>query len=385
MTRNIAVFTGTRAEYGLLSPLMKALAANKNLGLQVIVSGAHLSPTFGETWQQIEADGFPIAAKIDMQLGVDTPVGIAKSMALCLAGCAEALAELQPDILVVLGDRYETLAAAEAAMLARIPIAHIHGGESTEGAIDEAIRHAITKMSHLHFVATEDFKKRVIQLGESPDRVWVVGATGLDTIAALPNMAKTELESALGLTLKAPVFLVTYHPETLRKQDSAPIMRDLLTALDEKNGTIIITGVNADAGNAPLRDVAKKFVTAHKDRATLVENLGAVKYLNLMRFSDLVIGNSSSGLLEAPSMGIPSVDIGDRQKGRPRAPSVLHAVDDKESIAEAITRALSYTHKKIAAAKQTPYGIPGAAARMEKILAGIPLANILKKTFYNLP
>ncbi len=384
MKRKIAVFTGTRAEYGLLYWLMKAIQTNKNLELQVIVSGAHLSPTFGETWKEIERDGFAIDAKVNMQLSSDTPLAITKSMSLGLAGCGKALEKLRPDILVVLGDRYEAFAAAQAAMIARVPIAHIHGGESTEGLIDEAIRHSMSKMSHLHFVATEPYRKRVIQLGENPDRVWVVGAPGLDNIAKLLLLSKQEMEAVLGLELKPPVFLVTYHPVTLQSSDAAITMRALLGTIDEKKGTIVITGVNADTGNHSLRKAATEFAETHAN-VTLVENLGTLRYLSLMRCTDAVVGNSSSGLIEAPAMGIPSINIGDRQRGRLSAPSVIHCAENAQDINRAVALALSEAHKKIAAARQTPYGTPGSAERIEKILASFPLEGILTKRFYDLP
>ncbi len=383
MTRKIAVFTGTRAEYGLLFWLMKAINKNPALELQIIVSGAHLSPQFGETWKQIEEDGFTIAAKVDLQLTGDTPLAITHALARGVAGCGEALAQLNPDILVVLGDRYEALAAAQAAMIARIPIAHIHGGESTEGAIDEAIRHAITKMAHLHFVAAEVFRTRVIQLGETPEHVWVVGAAGLDNIAALPVIPKEELEKIVGLTLAPPLFLLTYHPETLHHADPMDSLTHVLAALNEQNGTIVITGTNADTGGTEIRRALQAFAAQQPANVAYVENLGASRYLSLMRCADVVIGNSSSGLLEAPAIGTPSINIGDRQRGRPLAPSVITCAHDKEALRAALSQALADTHKKIAAKRQTPYGTAGAAERMAKILASLPLDNILRKRFYN--
>jgi UDP-hydrolysing UDP-N-acetyl-D-glucosamine 2-epimerase len=382
--RKICVFTGTRAEYGLLYWLMKNIQTSATLELQVIVSGMHLSPEFGETWKQIEQDGFVIDAKVEMVLSSDTVVGVTKSMGLGLIGFAEALDRLKPDVLVVLGDRYEALAVAQAAMIARIPIAHVHGGESTEGLIDEAIRHSITKMSHLHFVAAEEYKRRVIQLGENPKNVWVVGAAGLDNIAKLPQLTKVQIESDLGLELKSPVYLVTYHPVTLREEDSSRAMRCLLSVLDETNGTIIITGANADTGGSALRNEAKRFAATRSNRVALVESLGVMRYLSLMRHADVVVGNSSSGLLEAPAIGTPTIDIGERQSGRLRAQSVIHCSEDEKDIRDAVARARSDEHRKIAAQRQTAYGTPGAADRIASVLASCTLKDILQKRFFDI-
>ncbi len=384
MTRKIAVFTGTRAEYGLLYWLMKGIQAESALQLQLIVSGMHLSPVFGETWKQIVQDGFEIDARVEMLLSSDTSVGVTKSMGVGLIGFAEALDRLRPDILVLLGDRYEALAAAQAAMIARIPIAHIHGGEATEGLIDEGIRHSITKMSHLHFVAADEYRRRVIQLGEQPDHVWNVGAAGMDNIEKLPTPSREELESHLGIVLNAPIFLVTYHPVTLSDNDSAAVIQTLLGVLDEWESSIIITGTNADTGNSGLRSAAARFAAARTDRVALVENLGVTRYLGLVRLADVVVGNSSSGLLEAPAVGTPTVDIGNRQAGRLLAPSVIHCSEEQGEIRAAMTRAMSADHKRLAAARQTPYGSGGAAAAIVRLLASTPLDGILQKRFYDL-
>lgn len=384
MKRKIAVVTGSRAEYGLLYWLMKAIETDPRMELQVVVSGMHLSPAFGETWKQIVADGFVIDAAVEMLMSSDTPVGITKSMGVGLLGFADAFARLRPDLLVLLGDRYEALAAAQAAMIARIPIAHLHGGEATEGVIDEAIRHSITKMSHLHFVAAEEYRQRVIQLGEQPDRVWNVGAPGLDNIERLPALGRAELEALLGIPLQTPLFLVTYHPVTLSDNDTVAAMRAILDALAEWGGSIVITGSNADTGNAGLRIAAARFVAEHSGRALFVESLGATRYLSLMRLATAVVGNSSSGLLEAPAVGVPTVDIGERQAGRLRAPSVVHCAEDAGEIRAAIARALSPEHQIIASAKQTPYGCGGVAVRVARLLAMTPIDGILQKRFHDI-
>lgn len=383
MKRKIAVFTGTRAEYGLLKPLMKEIRASSTLELQLIVSGAHLTTVHGNTWQQIEADGFVIDERVDMLLASDSAIGVTKSMGLGLIGFAESLHRLQPDILVVLGDRYEALAIATAAMIARIPIAHIHGGESTEGLIDEAIRHSITKMAHLHFVAADEFKGRVLRLGEQPERVWVVGAAGLDNIADVPIISRWELESFLKLELKRPVVLLTYHPVTLCLSDSATVMSSLLRILKEIAGTIVITGANADPGGEGVREVIARFAAENATTVRSVDSLGVERYLSLMRCADLVVGNSSSGLLEAPAIGVPTVDIGDRQAGRLRAQSVVHCGEAEDEIRNALKHALSQQHRDVCTARATPYGQPGAARRILEVLESVSLEGILKKRFYD--
>jgi UDP-hydrolysing UDP-N-acetyl-D-glucosamine 2-epimerase len=322
--RRIAFFTSTRAEYGLIRPLMAEVASRPELALQVIVSGTHLSEIHGATWREIVADGFPIDTRVEMAIASDDTEGVALSAAQVLSGVASALIRLKPDVLVLLGDRYELLAAAQAAVLARVPIAHLHGGESTEGAIDESIRHAVTKLSHWHFAAAEPYAERIRQMGEAATRVWNVGAPAMDNIAALDPVPKEALETFLGLTLRAPAFLVTYHPVTLVDDGGLAAMQVLLSVLDDGAGSIVITGANADPGASAIRAILQVFADERPGRVVLVESLGARRYLSLMRHVDAVVGNSSSGLLEAPAVGVPTVDIGPRQQGRLRAPSVLH-------------------------------------------------------------
>jgi len=382
--RKVCVVTATRAEYGLLYWLLRELQQAPDVELQLVVTGAHLSPRFGMTVAAIEADGFTIDARLPIPLDDDRPPGIARAMAAATVGFADSFERLAPDLLVLLGDRYEMLAAAQAAMLARLPIAHLHGGEATEGAIDEAIRHAITKMAQLHFVAAEAFRQRVIQLGESRQRIWVVGATGLDNIARLVPVERAELEAELGLTLAAPSCLVTYHPATLGGEAPGTAMRTLLEALDEDAPTLVLTGVNADTGGSAVRREAEAFAAARPARVRLVESLGARKYLSLMRLVDAVVGNSSSGLLEAPAVGTPSIDIGERQRGRPRAPSVIHCAAERASIRAAWRQARSPEHRALAARRETPYGTPGAAQRIATVLRSQPLDGLLVKRFHDL-
>lgn len=371
--RRIAFFTSTRAEYGLLRPLMWEVAARPDLVLQVVVSGTHLSEAHGATWREIVADGFPIDARVVMTIADDAE-GVASSAAQVLSGAAEALVRLKPDVLVLLGDRYELLSAAQAAVLTRVPIAHIHGGEATEGAIDESIRHAVTKLSHWHFAAAEPYAERIRQMGEAPDRVWNVGAPAMDNIAALDPVPKDALERFLGLKLRAPAFLVTYHPVTLEDDGGLAAMQALLAALDASVGSVVITGANADPGARAIRASLQAFADRCPERVVLVESLGVRRYLSLMRHVDAVVGNSSSGLLEAPAVGIPTVDIGPRQQGRLRAPSVLHCGESAAEIRQALGMALSAEHRAIAARRESPYGRPGAARRIVDRLATVDLS-----------
>lgn len=383
--RKICVVTATRAEYGLLYWLLKTLQADTTIELQLVVTGAHLCASFGMTVRNIEADGFTIADRVSMLLQDDTPRGVTKSMGLATIGFADSFARLQPDLVVVLGDRYEMLAAAQSAMISRIPIAHIHGGEATEGLIDEAIRHAITKMAHLHFVAAPAFRQRVVQLGEAPERVWVVGATGLDNIARLTLLDRPTLQADLKIQLRSPIFLVTYHPVTLHNEDPADAMRTLLAVLDDTGGTIVLTGVNADTGASSIRQEAERFAQARPGRVVLVESLGTQRYLSAISHADVVVGNSSSGLLEAPALGTPTVDIGERQQGRLRANSVIHCAATASGMRMAVEQALRPEHRAVAALRQTPYGETGAAERIAQVLASHPLEGLLVKRFHDLP
>lgn len=371
--RRIAFFTSTRAEYGLLRPLMAEVELRPELALQIIVSGTHLSEVHGSTWREIVSDGFKIDARVEMTLSADAAVDVASSAAQVLSGVAIALHQLKPDVLVLLGDRYELLAAAQAAVLARVPIAHIHGGEVTEGAIDECIRHAVTKLSHWHFAAAESYAERIRQMGEAPTSVWNVGAPAMDNIAALDPEPKEALEAFLGLTLRAPTFLVTYHPVTLVSDSGLAAMHSLLAALDTCAGAVVITGVNADPGANAIRASLLAFKDERPDRVVLIESLGARRYLSLMRHVDVVVGNSSSGLLEAPAVGVPTVDIGPRQQGRLRAPSVVHCGESTAEIRQALETALSADHRAIAARRESPYGRPGAARRIVDLLAVVDL------------
>ena len=381
--RKICIVTGARAEYGLLYWLMKEVGADPDLQLQIIATGMHLSPEYGSTYQQIETDGFSIDAKVEMLLSSDSPVGIAKSMGLGVIGFADALDQLEPDILVVLGDRFEILAAAQAAMVARIPIAHIHGGETTEGAFDESIRHAITKMAQWHFVAAEPYRKRVIQLGETSDRVFNFGAPGLDHLQRLEWIDRPSLEKSLAIKLDPPVFLVTYHPATLSQQKPIAALNELLAALDEfPQATTIFTYPNADTGGRALIERLDQWVATNRHHAKAFVSLGQHRYLNLMHEADVVIGNSSSGLTEAPALKKATVNIGNRQKGRLRASSIIDASEEKELIVAAINKALSKEFRAELPFTKSLYGSGDVSRRIKDTLKTVTLQT--QKAFFDI-
>jgi UDP-N-acetylglucosamine 2-epimerase (non-hydrolysing) len=367
--RRIAVFTGARAEYGLLYWLMKDIQAHTLLELQVIVSGMHLSPEFGETWKQIEADGFHIDAKVEMLLSSDTPVGIVKSMGIGTVGFADALDRLKPDMLVVLGDRFEALAVAQAAMIMRIPIAHLHGGEITEGAYDDAIRHAITKMASLHFVAAEPYRQRVIQMGEMPGTVFNVGAVGLDHFLRSSRMSIEELSSSLGFKLRKPYFIVTYHPVTQLEEDPRAALTNLLSALDRyPNHQIILTYPNADSGGRGIISILEGYARAQPTRVFVTPSLGFECYLSIVSGAAAVVGNSSSGIIEAPTFRVPTVNIGVRQLGRLAADSVLHCSPSTDHILDTIAKAVSPGFVQFCATVINPYGQGDAAKQIVVVI-----------------
>lgn len=381
--RKICIVTGSRAEYGLLYWLMKEIQADPALQLQIIATGMHLSPEFGSTYQVIEADGFTIDAKVEMLLSSDTAVGIAKSMGLGVIGMADALERLRPDILVVLGDRFEILAAVQAALVARIPVAHIAGGDTTEGAFDEAIRHSITKMSHLHFVTNEDAARRVRQLGENPDYIFNVGSPGLDNIARLKLLDRQALEKSLDFSFRGKNLLVTFHPVTLETQPAEIQFRELLAALDGsgQNVGIIFTKPNADTDGRVIAQLMDEFVATHPNARAYV-SLGQLRYLSAMSQVDAVVGNSSSGLYEAPSFCKPTVNIGDRQKGRLQAASVINCAPTHDEIEKAIVRALAMD----CSGAINPYGDGNSSARIKEELKTVTEpAALLKKHFFDQP
>lgn len=338
--KKICVITGTRAEYGLLKPLIKKISDDSGVELQLVVTGMHLSPEFGLTYREIEEDGFEITERNEMLLSSDTPNGIAKSIGLGMIGFADIFTRIKPDIVVILGDRYEALAAATAAMVHRIPIAHIHGGELTLGAVDDAIRHSITKMSTLHFTSTEEYRKRVIQLGEDPENVIWVGALGVENIQSQQLLGKKELAQSIGFSLDDPYIIVTFHPVTLENNTAGQQIENLLNALDNFNEyRIIFTKANADTDGRIINRKIDQYVKLNSGRTKVFTSLGMVRYLSALKYCELVIGNSSSGIIEAPSLGIPTVNIGNRQLGRVRAESIIDCGDSAEEIMESIRKA----------------------------------------------
>jgi GDP/UDP-N,N'-diacetylbacillosamine 2-epimerase (hydrolysing) len=380
--RKICVVTGTRAEYGLLYWLMKEIESDKELQLQLIVTGMHLSPEFGLTYQEIEKD-FKIDKKIEMLLSSDTSVGISKSMGLAQISFSESYEDLQPDLLIVLGDRYEIFSAVSAAMIARIPVAHLHGGEATEGSIDEPIRHSITKMSQLHFTATKEYKNRVIQLGEHPDRVFNVGGLGIDNINKLNLLSKVDFEKAIKFNLGKKNIIVTFHPVTLENSTAEIQFKELLGSLDGLQDTkIIFTKANSDTDGRVINSMIDNYVYSHDNTIAFI-SMGQLNYLSALQFVDAVVGNSSSGLLEAPNFKIGTIDIGDRQRGRIKADSVISCPPDKKSINSALKKLYSKKFKNIVKNVKNPYGKGGASKSIVNIIKNCNFNNILKKTFYD--
>lgn len=380
--RKICVITGSRAEYGLLSGLMKAIKEDKSLELQVIATNMHLSPEFGLTYKEIEHDGFFINKRVEMLLSSDTANATTKSVGLATIGFADAYEDLKPDMIVVLGDRYEILAAVSAALFYKIPVAHLHGGEITEGAYDDCIRHAITKMSHLHFTSTEAYRQRVIQLGEDPKRVFNVGAPGIENIKKIPLMDKKKLESTLdGFTLNDKTLLITYHPVTLENSTAEGQIHNLLSALDEYSDIkIIFTLSNSDTNGRIIIRLINEYVSKHPGKAIAYPSLGLKRYLSALQFVKAVVGNSSSGIIEVPSFGIPTLNIGDRQKGRIAADSVINCGTSKKEILEGLDKVLNSEPKKI----HNPYEGKNTTVDILHVLKNFPLENLIQKTFYTL-
>jgi GDP/UDP-N,N'-diacetylbacillosamine 2-epimerase (hydrolysing) len=384
MNRKICVITGTRAEYGLLRWVMQGIKDDPELTLQIIATGMHLSPEFGLTYREIEKDGFQIDRKVEMLTSSDTPVGIAKSMGLGLIGFADALNELQPDLIVVLGDRFEIFAAVAAALVARIAVAHLHGGETTEGAFDEALRHSITKMSHLHFVAAEEYRQRVIQLGEQPERVFLVGGLGIDNIKRLQLLGRAELEASLDFKLGPKNLLITFHPVTLETSTAEDQMAELLAALAGlKDTQLVFTMPNADTDGRTLIKMVQQFV-AHHPNARAYTSLGQLRYLSCVAHVDGVVGNSSSGLAEVPSFKKGTIDIGDRQRGRLRATSVINCEPTRQGIAAALEKLYTAAFQANLSQVQNLYGEGGASEKVVKAIKHCALDGIAKKSFYDL-
>ena len=385
LRRKICVVTGTRSEYGLLFWLMKSILDDPKLELQIIVTGMHLSPEFGLTYREIEKDGFVINGKIEMLLSADTPSAISKSTGIGLIGFADVYNDLNPDIVVVLGDRFEILAASIAALFARIPIAHIHGGETTTGAFDEAIRHSITKMAWWHFVATAEYKKRVIQLGENPGRVFNVGGLGVDAIKKTNLLSKDELMIKTGIKFGKKNLLITYHPVTLENKTSQQDFKSLLDVLSKiKDINLIFTMPNADSDGRIIKKMINGFVFNQSERSISFTSMGSLNYLSTLQYVDGVVGNSSSGLAEAPTFKIGTINIGDRQKGRLKAESIIDCEPTKKSIRLAIDKLYGHKFQKDIHSVQNPYGDGDAIEKIMSILSNKPIPEDMKKDFYDL-
>ncbi|WP_428026079.1 UDP-N-acetylglucosamine 2-epimerase [Arcobacter sp.] len=382
--KKICVVTGTRAEYGLFYWLMKEIEADKEFQLQLIVTGMHLSSEFGLTYKEIEKE-FKIDKKIEMLLSSDTSIGISKSMGLAQISFSEAFEELKPDILIVLGDRYEIFSVVSTAMIARIPIVHLHGGETTEGAFDESIRHSISKMSHLHFTATEEYRNRVIQLGEDPSRVFNVGGLGIENIKKLKLLTKEEFENSIDFKLNKKNILVTFHPVTLENSTAKEQFQDLLSSIDElKDTNIIFTKANSDTDGRLINQMIDEYTTKNFHKSIGYTSLGQLRYLSALQFVDAVVGNSSSGLLEAPSFKIGAINIGDRQKGRILAKSVINCLPNKDSITEAFKKLYTSEFQELLKDVVNPYGNGCASQKIIKELKKVDFQNILKKSFYDI-
>lgn len=383
MSTRVAVVTTSRADYGLLHPLMARLVSDARFELQVIVTGSHLSDEHGMTVTEIEADGMPVAARIALPAGDDSRLATALATSEAVSGIARALSELRPDVVVVLGDRFETLAAAVAALILDIPLGHIHGGEVTLGSLDDPFRHAITKMATLHFASTEVYRKRIVQMGASPDAVFNVGALAVDNVATTKLLSPEEFAEKFGVVCDSETLLVTFHPVT-RGGDSLAEQGELLAALDAlPQFRVLFTAPNADAGGRALAAQLQTFIAENPERRALVTSLGRVGYLSAVHNSAAVVGNSSSGLIEVPAARVPSVDIGARQDGRVRPESVVHCAADAESIKAAIEQATSPEHRAFVASAQNPYGDGHTAERIAEVLADRPLIDRVRRASFH--
>ena len=383
--RKICIFTSTRAEWGLQQGLAELIRDADNLQLQLLVSGSHLSAKLGMTIDEVEAAGFHIDERVDILKFGDSPIGICQTMGLALSGYGEALQRLSPDLLVILGDRYESFCLAAAAQVLRIPIAHIHGGETTEGAVDEAFRHSITKMAQIHFTSCEVYRNRVMQLGEAPESVFNVGALGIENIRKIQCLTRAELEASLQFSLQAPVFLVTFHPVTLEHATAGAQVQQLFDALDRfPEHQIIFTKANADTDGQVINEMIDRFAAINPQRCLAVASLGLKRYLSAMKICSAVIGNSSSGILEAPIFKVPTVNIGDRQKGRLRVKSILDCEADTNAISQAIETALTESFRHDIRDLIHPSEQADTAQKIVRMLATVDLQGIIKKSFHDI-
>ncbi len=385
-SRHITVITATRADYGLLSPLMTCLQNDPRSKLSIVATGTHLEPRFGHTIDEIRSDGFTVDHEVRLDLRGDTSQAITDATASALSGVGRALLNLKPDIVVILGDRYEVLAASIAAMLNRIPIAHIHGGETTLGAIDESMRHAISKIAHMHFTVADAYATRLIQLGEEPEFVFNVGAPCLDTMAKVDLMPRPDLLHSLGIDSDAPFFLLTYHPETLGDRSPYQDITEITAALNHfPSYNVIVTGVNADHGHSEVNWALKTYQNTKKNKVILIDSLGYRRYISALHFASAVIGNSSSGIFEAPIAGTPTINVGGRQSGRLRAASVIDVPANAKCITDALLKALKPTFLDSLGQQPYPFGRPGASQRMFDILISVPTDRLRTKLFVDIP
>ncbi len=384
--KKICIVTGTRAEYGLLRPVIDRLYRDTEVEMQLVVTGMHLSPEFGLTYREIEEDGYPISQKIEMLLSSDSKAGITKSMAVALMGFADCFERLAPDVVVILGDRYEMLMAASAAMTARIPIAHIHGGEITEGAMDDAIRHSITKMSQLHFTSTEEYRRRIIQLGEDPDCVYHVGSLGVENIRKEKLMDKAALEESIGFAFDENTIMVTYHPVTLENVPSKVQFEKLLKVFDQNtNLRVIFTKANADADGRIINQMIDEYAKEHSERCVAFTSLGRLRYLSALQYCAAVVGNSSSGIIEAPAFRIPTVNIGNRQQGRLCADTVINCGYEAEEIKQAVDKAFSSEFRVKLPLMQNPYEKENTSEQIvQRIKEALNNGLDVKKHFYDI-
>lgn len=382
--KNICVITGSRAEYGLLYWLLKEIDGDPDLELQLVVTGMHLEPRFGNTLDVIEKDGFRIVAQVPMDIADDQQFTITKSIGRGIIGMTDVLVTLSPDCIVVLGDRFEILAAVQSALFNRIPIVHIHGGELSEGAIDDSIRHAITKLAHLHFVAAETYRDRVVRMGEQPDRVFNIGAMGLEAIRRSQLSTKSELEKAQDFYLGEKFFLMTYHPETLSASNQPGVVSNTFRALDEfPEYSVLVTGANADAGNTEINNMIRETADNSSGRIIYRKSLGSKNYLSAMSLCSAVIGNSSSGIVEAPVFGIPTINIGNRQKGRLRVKSIIDCGESSMAIADALKCGISKNFLRQIKGQDTHYGSGDASRNIVQILKSVDLDALVTKSFYD--
>ena len=385
LKKKICVMTATRAEFGLIKSVIEKLIEVPEFDVRIVATGMHLSPEFGMTYKEIEECGFKVDRKIEMQLSSDSTVAVAKTMGLTMISFADYFEQEKPDYVLITGDRYEAMAVATTAMVMRIPIIHLFGGETTEGAIDECIRHSISKMSYLHFTTTEAYRKRVIQLGENPKRVFAVGGTGSENVKNQKLMTKPELEKSLDFDLSKPYVVVTLHSVTLENSSAESQVKELLKACDaHPELNYVFTKANSDADGRIINLALEEYCKTHNN-SKVYESLGYIRYLSAVKYSEFVLGNSSSGIMEVPSLGVPTVDIGDRERGRLRAESVINCLPDSESIIKAMDKALSKEFKEFAKTVKNPYAGSNTSSEMVRIIKENILNNDvdLKKKFYD--